>query len=137
MNRAAKKTREFAASLLSFDGKENNVAASQHQAAFSICEKLRLHLVPMTGNAGVNGLFSRALALAKADSPSLRGVRFTTEGRFEEDGTGEETVGNEEATIGGAVLLAHLIGLLVAFIGENMTLRMLHDALPGWSPVDL
>ena len=137
MNRATKRTKEFAARLISLDARENELANSPYQAAFSICEKLRVHLVTMTGNAGTNALLSRALALAKADAPSLHGVRLTAEGRFEEIGEGQENVGREEAAIEGTVLLAHLIGLLMTFIGESLALRMLHEALPGSSTFDL
>ena len=36
-------------------------------------------------------------------------------------------VPNGEAVPSGAVLIAHLIGLMITFIGEALTLRLLHD----------
>jgi hypothetical protein len=35
--------------------------------------------------------------------------------------------------LGSEVLLAHLIGLLVAFIGEILTLRLIHELWPDLS----
>jgi len=34
---------------------------------------------------------------------------------------------NGEAAQSGGVLIAHLIGLMITFIGESLTLRLLHD----------
>jgi hypothetical protein len=39
-------------------------------------------------------------------------------------------VGSEQLAEGGVVLLAQLLGLLVAFIGEDLTLRLLRDVWP-------
>ena len=131
MNRATQRAREIADQLLSCEPIENRSETAQPQNAFSICEKLRVHLSTMMGNTGVNALLSRALALAKEEAPSLRGVHLSQEGRFEEVNPLERNA-EKERDNEGAVLLTHLLGLLLEFIGEKLTLRMVQDALPEW-----
>ena len=39
-------------------------------------------------------------------------------------------VGKDQTAEGGAILIAQLIGLLLTFIGEGLTLRMVQDVWP-------
>ena len=43
----------------------------------------------------------------------------------------------EDVAEGGVALLAQLLGLLVAFIGESLTLRLVHDIWPAVPLSDL
>jgi hypothetical protein len=62
------------------------------------------------------------LTLAQRESPALRAWEVKADGSLE--------VLNGEAVPSGAVLIAHLIGLMITFIGEALTLRLLHDVWP-------
>ena len=78
-----------------------------------------------------SALLRRALALARADLPSLRTVKVTLDGRLEgiEEFTPHAGDGVEAAT----AITAHLLGLMVTFIGESLTLRLMRDAWPDTS----
>lgn len=87
-----------------------------------VCEKLRRPLSHLVGPAGVNSLWNRALTLSKRESPVLSGVQVMKDGSLE----GFEG----EAAEASSVLVAHLIQLLVTFIGEGLTLRLLQEIWP-------
>lgn len=87
-------------------------------------------LAQLTGIAGFRSLLSRAVALAKVEVPSLAPVRVGTDGSLEGlDGVHNEP-GTEADIEGGTVVVAHLLGLLVTFIGERLTRQLVRDAWP-------
>jgi hypothetical protein len=98
-----------------------------------VCEKLRLPLSKLVGVAGFRSLLSRALAIAKAEVPLLIAVQVRADGSLEGlDGPGHD----QDAGAGGqagVVIVAQLLGLLVTFIGEPLTLRLVRDAWPNAS----
>ena len=96
-------------------------------------EKLRPHLAALMGNIGFRALLARALALANADVPWLRAVHVKTDGSYEGFEELEAHVDPDEFSEGCVVLLSHLLGLLVAFIGEELTLRLVRQAWPKLS----
>lgn len=82
------------------------------------------------GNGGVRALLSRALVLAKSEVPWLRTVHVQADGSLE--GL-EQSLARLDPDIfikGNVVLLARLLGLLVAFIGEKLTLGLVRDVWP-------
>jgi hypothetical protein len=123
------KIRDLVQRLLSFESTGENRSGKNPSAVFIISEKLRRPLITLIGTTGFRSLLMRALTLAKREAKALDGVRVKEDGSFE-DLDGEET----EA---GAVLIAHLIGLLETFIGEPLTLRLLNDIWPDLSAVDM
>ena len=72
----------------------------------------------------------RALALAGAEVPWLRGSQVAIDGNLEEPGPSEEPVDPDEMIEGGVVLVAHLMALLVTFIGERLTLQLVREVWP-------
>jgi hypothetical protein len=96
-----------------FAGKNSEPAES---AVFRVCAKLRQPLITLAGVAGFRSLLSRALTLARAEAPSLSEL--------------EPQTGKEQARDGGAILIAQLVGLLLTFIGEGLTLRLVQDVWP-------
>ena len=104
----------------------NQVASgSQVDEAVVLIEKLRITLTKLAGPEGFISLLRRALALARAEVPSLRNVKIGADGRlegFEEIVADKGTGGTgDEAAV---AITAHLLGLLVTFIGEPLTLRL-------------
>lgn len=137
MNRATPKMRDFAERLIAYETRENKSSETKTPAAFHVFEKLPPHLATLMGNTGFRALLSRALALATAELPWLRAVHVKSDGSLEGLDELEAQVDSEEISEGRVVLLAQLLGLLVAFIGENLTLWLVREVWPKLSLNDL
>jgi hypothetical protein len=125
--------RDFAERLIAHETRENKSSETKTSSPFLVGEKLRPHLAPLMGNVGFRALLSRALALANAEGPWLRAVHIKADGSFEGlDELGAQ-VDPDEIFKGRVVLLAQLLGLLVAFIGEDLTLRLVREVWPKLS----
>jgi hypothetical protein len=97
--------------------------------AVRVCEKLRMSLTRFAGADGFTSLLRRALALARAEVPALQSITLKADGSMEgleEIAAGSGSGGVEAA----AALTAHLLGLLVTFVGEPITLRLVREAWP-------
>jgi len=121
---------QLARRLLQYEAVAGRNSGPTESAAFRVCEKLRLPLCSLAGVAGFRSLLSRALALARAEAPSLREVQVGADGSLK----GLEELGpqkdKEMSGEGGALLIAQLLGLLLTFIGEGVTLRLVQDVWP-------
>ena len=122
--------RDFAKRLIAYETGGNKSSGTKTPAAFHVCEKLRPHLATLMGNAGFRALLSRALALASAEVPWLRAVHVKADGSLEGLEELHAQLDPEEFAEGRVVLLAQLLGLLVAFIGEDLTLRLVREVWP-------
>ena len=125
--------RELATRLIACEEWSGESAEPQAPARFEACEKLRLHLGALMGSVGFAAVLSRALALAGAEVSWLRSVQVKADGSLEGWGSLEGKVDSADIAEGRVVLLAHLLGLLVAFIGENLTLRLAREIWPELS----
>jgi hypothetical protein len=116
---------ELARRLVDYEStREPSVRALR--AGFRACESLRGPLAKFVGVSGYRSLLTRALAMAKAEVPSLGQVRILPDGSL----GGLEGVDLDQDSAAGAVVVAQLLGLLVTFIGETLTLRLVMDAWP-------
>jgi hypothetical protein len=113
------KTRELAQRLLAYEAAEAATANPETQAVYRVCEKLRRPITLLAGAAGFRSLLTRALNLSKRESPLLDAWEVRSDGSLQ--GLHDETVQV------GAVLVSHLLGLMITFIGESLTMRLLHD----------
>lgn len=130
MSRATPLMREFARLLVAFETEKPRGSHASSPVAFEVCEKLRPHLATLMGKAGFCALLSRALALASTEAPELRAVRVQADGTLGfHEGAGDAS-GEQDDTGASVVLFAQLLGLLEAFIGRSLTLRMLRDVWP-------
>ncbi len=120
------KTLELAQRLLDYEAATGDSSGANMPAALRVSEKLRRPLSTLAGAAGFRALLARALALTKAQSHGFSAVHLQPDGFLE----GLTELHNDEATESGAMLIAHLFGLLITFIGENLTVRLMHDAWP-------
>jgi hypothetical protein len=137
MNRATPQMRNLAKRLLHHetDGKESSQPKTPPD--FDVFEKLRPHLAILMGNGGYRALLARALALADVEAPGLRAVRVKSDGSLEGWEAVEGQAGPDELLEGKVVLLGQLLGLLVAFIGENLMLHLVRDIWPEVSLSDV
>lgn len=122
-------TRELARRLLVYEETETNPVLTDAHAVSRVCDKLRRSLTSMVGAAGFRSLMMRALTLAKQESQAFDSFKVRPDGSLE--------VLRCEAGQSGAVLIAQLIGLMITFIGETLTLRLLHDAWPDLSDCEV
>jgi hypothetical protein len=103
---------------------------STESTVFCVYEKLRRSLCALAGVAGFRSLASRALTLAKAEAPSLSPMQVRPDGSLQVLGETESQSDKHEAGDGEVILIAQLLGLLIIFIGESLTLRLVQDAWP-------
>jgi hypothetical protein len=95
-----------------------------------VYDKLRRSLCALAGVAGFRSLASRALTLAKAKAPSLSDIQITSDGSLQRSGKPESQSQVDREGEAGVILLAELLALLITFIGETLTLRLVQDAWP-------
>jgi hypothetical protein len=123
-------SRHLAQRLLAYEAVAGENSERAESAAFRVCAKLRRPLITLAGVAGFRSLLSRALTLARAEVSSLSAVQVAADGSLEGLGELESQTDKEQARDGGAILIAQLIGLLLTFIGEGLTLRLVQDVWP-------
>jgi hypothetical protein len=126
-NLASPQMREFAERLLADEAAAAISSEADVPVAFRICEKLRRPLTTLAGAAGFHSLLLRALRLAIREAPGLGALQVNATGMLEDIEPNEY---NNDAE-GQALLVAHLVGLLFTFIGETLTLRLMHDVWPN------
>ena len=137
MSRATSQMRNFAKRLMAHEAGGNESSEKKNRAAFPVFEKLHPHLATLMGNAGFRSLLSRSLALANEEFRWLRAVHVRSDGSLEGLEGLHAQLAPEVFFEGETVLLAQLLGLLLAFIGENLTVRLVREVWPNLSLSDL
>ena len=132
------KTRDLAHRLLDYEAFADKTPEPAGSATLRVYEKLRQGFGKFAGVAGFQSLASRALALARTEAPSLSAVRVSADGALQGLGEIEHQfdidkvrAGEFPAGEGGIILIARLLGLLLIFLGEPTTLRLLRNVWPG------
>lgn len=110
-----------------------NRSAEVDSPAFRATDKLRPHFSMLMGRGGFQALLARALVLATAEVPWLATVRVVADGELEGLMVAKATCATADFSEGEVVLLAQLLGLLVAFIGPALTLRLITQLWPQLS----
>src|ERR1700674_4717090 len=108
MSTASPGTRDLARRLVALEAARDEPPVAGGSEAVRVCEKLRLPLQKLAGVAGFISLLSRALAMAKAELPSLEGVQVRPDGLLE----GFDGTGRTQDAGAGVVVVAQLLGLL-------------------------
>lgn len=101
---------------------------AQHEAV-RVCDKLRKSVTRLAGDDGFASLLRRALVLARAEVPALDRITVNPNCAME----GIEALAaseNDGGVAAASALTAHLLELLVTFIGEPLTLRLVREAWP-------
>ena len=131
------KTRDLAHRLLAYEAVAGKSSEPVEPATLRVYEKLHQGLGEFAGVAAFQSLASRALALARTEAPSLDAARVAADGSLQ--GLGEleqqldidkDRAGESTASQGGPILIDRLLGLLLIFLGETLTLRLLRAKWP-------
>ena len=123
-------SRHLAQRLLTYEAVAGENSEPAESAAFRVCERLRQPLITLAGVAGFRSLLSRALTLARAEAPSLSAVQIAADGSLQGLDELEPQINKDQAREGGTILITQLIGLLLTFIGEGLTLSMVQAVWP-------
>jgi hypothetical protein len=117
--------------LLALEPPHPGFANVEMDHALQAFAKIRAPLVKLAGTAGFTTLLARAVALASKRDPSLMHLRVENDGSL----TGLDQLpralnGNALKHHGGAIILTELLGLLISFVGESLTLTLVREAWP-------
>ena len=123
-------TRDLARRLLADEAAADKTSLTTESAVLRVYDKLRSSLCALAGLAGFRSLAARALTLAKAEAPSLREMQVASDGSLQRLGELESQSQGHEEDEGGVILLAEILALLITFIGETLTLRLVNDTWP-------
>ena len=120
---------DLARRLLAVEAASRSATGAPVHEAVRVCEKLRVSLTRFAGVDGFTTLLRRALALARADVASVQTVTLKPDGSLEELEVlaMDATNGGPEAAI---AIIAHLLGLLITFIGAPLTVRLVGEGWP-------
>jgi hypothetical protein len=122
-----RKTRELALSLVAREADASTKSLQTQPATVRVYERLRRQFGAPVGVDGFQALASRALALAKSESPRLSAVQITANGGLRGLGEVESRTDMDEAGEAGVILIAQLLGLFLTFLGEATTLHLIED----------
>ena len=121
------KTRDLARSLVASEADAATAAHHTGPATVRVYDRLRRQLGAPVGVDGFQALASRALALARSESPRLSAVQITANGALRGLGEVESQADADEDGEAGVILIAQLLGLFLTFLGEATTLRLIED----------
>jgi hypothetical protein len=121
------KTRDLARSLIASATDASTTSLQTELATVRVYERLRRQLGAPVGVDGFQALASRALALAKSESPRLSAVQVTANGALRGLDEVESQPDTDEDGEAGIVLIAQLLGLFLTFLGEATTMRLIED----------
>ena len=130
--------RDLAHRLFAYEVVAGKTSEPVEFATLRVYEKLRQSLSAFAGVAAFESLAFRALTQAKSEAPSLWAVQVAEGGSLQgldefepQIDMDKDRAGEFPAGDGGIVLIARLLGLLLIFLGEALTLSLLRNAWPG------
>ena len=120
--------RDWASRLIASEVDADPSSAQTEIATLRVYEKLRRQLCAPVGVDGFQALASRALSLAKSQSPRLSAVQVTANGGLRGFGENEFRLDTDEDGEVGIILIAQLLGLFLTLLGEAATVRLIEGA---------
>lgn len=130
MSHSTPTSRIFAECLINYEARLNPASPHDVPTALPVIAKLGPVLMTFMGKVGYRALILRSLVLARQEIPWLCEATVNADGSLENFADLTASQDAEVAVLGSEVLLSHLLGLLVAFIGELVTLRLVHGLWP-------
>jgi hypothetical protein len=132
MKRVSPQLRSVAQRLMAYEA-SRNASSRTGDPPFPVLERLRPALATLMGKAGFRGLLARSIAAASEEVRWLRAVHVKSDGSL----TGLQELQAQLAPAlffeGHTLMLAQLLGSLVVFIGDELTLQLVRDAWPKLS----
>ena len=124
--------RDLAHRLLTYEAIAEKTSEPVGSATLRCYEKLRQSLGTFAGAAGFQSLAFRALTQAKSEAPGLWAVQVAADGSLQGLGEFEPQLGSgkNQVSEGGVILIARLLGLLLIFLGQTLTLSLLRNSWP-------
>jgi len=122
-----KRTRDLARRLVAREADSGAASLQTEPASVRVYERLRRQLGAPVGTEGFQSLATRALTLARSESPRLNAVKIMANGGL--SGLVEvdsQTNSIEDGEVG-ITLIAQLLGLFLTLLGESTTLRLIED----------
>jgi hypothetical protein len=131
-------SRDLAGRLLRWEANATDASGPRESVAIRVYEKLRGRLCALAGAGGFYSLASRALTLAKSDSLDLVDVQIATDGSLQGIGERYRQIESDTNKWGEdeTILIARLLGMLLIFLGEALTLNLISDLWPDAGPDD-
>ncbi len=125
-------TRDLAKRLLHYEVDAGASSEAMESATLRVYEKLRGNLCVFVGVAGFQALASRALTLARSEVPGLGAVQVAADGRLQGISEIETPMNADENWIDeeGDILISSLLGLLLTFLGEALTMNLVLNVWP-------
>jgi hypothetical protein len=120
----------LAKNLVAHDASAHQPAGPNLTTAFQVTEKLRPVLANLMGAGGFQAVMSRALMLAGAEVSWVRALQVKADGTLDGLHALDAKITAAEVLEGSSVVLADLLGLLVAFIGPSLTSRLVSEIWP-------
>lgn len=130
-NSAIVRLKGIARRLLAEEAASGMRAGASDLPSVRICEQFRLPLEKLLGVGGFRALLSRSLALAGAEVKWLRALHLRADGSLEGLTELEGKLDAHALAEAEIVLAAHVLGLLLTFIGPVLTRQLLHDIWPN------
>jgi hypothetical protein len=126
------KTRDLARHLLAYEENAGRCSEATESATLRVYEKLRGNLCVLVGVAGFQALAFRALTLARSEVPGLDAVQVATDGKLQGISEIESPMKADENWTGkeGVILISSLLGLLLMFLGEALTMNLVLNVWP-------
>ena len=119
--------RDLARRLLAVEAASQSATDAHVNEAVRVCAKLQVSLTRFAGADGFTSLLRRALALARAEVPALQSIEVKPDCSIFEQLAADSSNGATDAAV---AIIAHLLGLLVTFIGAPLTVRLVGEAWP-------
>ena len=136
---AAPGMRDLAHRLLTYEAGSGKNSEPIESPTLRVYEKLRQSLSVFAGVAAFQSLALRALTQAKSEAPGLWAVKVEADGTLQ--GLGENRpqpvefqpqigADMDQASEEGVIFIARLLGLLLVFLGEAITMRLVQSVWP-------
>ena len=119
--------RDLARRMLAVEAASQRATDAHVNEGVRVCEKLQVSLTRFAGADGFTSLLRRALALARAEVPALQRIEVKPDCSIFEQLAADLINGGTDAAV---AIIAHLLGLLVTFIGAPLTVRLVGEAWP-------
>lgn len=126
--------RPLSQQLISAEHRRDDPSDTESRAVFRVCDKLRASLCPLVGTHGYRTFLLRALTLSRGEADWIGRLDVDAQGSLILTTELEENLGEAALVSGGRVLITQLLELLVTFIGEALTQRLVQQIWPTTAP---